>query len=964
MSNREPGAVRITWPKLLAGSVLISLMVGLGGVWIGWNVYLSAHRHKSPAPRALPSDVYQALEANEFDEALTTYAQLSSDDRQTLLEPLLAAGQRAIVRGQFSKAEQLFHAVLQLDAQHVIAHDRLASLYALQGRRQACSEHVLELIRQQRSTVGHLLFLSRDRLEFDLPGLQSGALGGTDDPGMLLVMGARAMRHNQTKTAAELLRQVVLVEPLWLDAQAMRGQCLLDLEAAAEFRDWVRQLPPAADEQDGIWAIRGLYQLQLEQPESAARCFWEAVRRNPNRLVSNVQLARILGSRGDTAGALPFAGRAAHLQKLEQLSLQISGDRQNVVLMQQIAEITESLGRLWEALAWSRLAVQQNPTLTTAQANCRRLQSRLPGDAPQTIAAANPAMQIDLSAFPLPEWQATAADAPLAMDESVGKLDTGTGGIRFVDRAADTQLQFTYSNDPTGQPGMRMLEFTGGGIAVLDYDNDGWPDVYFTQGAPWPPDAHQTENRNRLFRNTGDGRFQDVSDTAGADDNGYGQGVAAGDFNNDGFPDLYVANIGGNRLFANNGDGTFTDVTADSGIDGAVWTTSCAMADLNGDTWPDLYDVNYLADRSRYQQLCQQPGQLPDCTPHRFAAEQDRLLLSIGDGRFRDVTRDCGIVAADGNGLGIVVADMRGSGRLDLFVANDETPNFFFVNQTANPGDVPRFQETGVLAGLATDRDGAAQACMGIAAEDFDGDGDLDLLVTNFRGQANTLYCQESGDLFVDETRRVGLRDPSYDMVGFGVQFFDADLDGRPDLVVTNGHVHDLTAWGIPFAMPPQFFRNFSGRGFRELKGSDVGAWFDGKYLGRALARIDWNRDGREDFAVSHQNTPAALVTNESFPSGHFLALRLVGVESARDAIGTVVRVTANGTTWTKQLVAGDGYQATNQRQLVLGIGAANRVDELTVVWPSRREQSFAHVVVDRHVVLIEGRFEPIYGDY
>ena len=243
---------------------------------------------------------------------------------------------------------------------------------------------------------------------------------------------------------------------------------------------------------------------------------------------------------------------------------------------------------------------------------------------------------------------------------------------------------------------MCLLATQGGGVAVLDYDGDGWPDLYFTQGGPWPwlaGDASATQCRDRLYRNLGNGHFADVTESAGLGDDRYSQGVAAGDFNNDGFPDLYVANFGANRLYHNNGDGTLSDVTADSGIRGERWTTSCLIADLNGDGCPELYDVNYLSSTDAARSMCRKGEELRWCSASGFGAEPDQLFVNLGDGRFRDVSEAAGILAPSGKGMGIVAADFAGTGKLGLFVTNDAEPNFYFANQTEHRGGPLTFAE-------------------------------------------------------------------------------------------------------------------------------------------------------------------------------------------------------------------------------------------------------------------------------
>jgi hypothetical protein len=256
---------------------------------------------------------------------------------------------------------------------------------------------------------------------------------------------------------------------------------------------------------------------------------------------------------------------------------------------------------------------------------------------------------------------------------------------------------------------------------------------------------------------------------------------------------------------------------------------------------------------------------------------------------------------------------------------------------------------------LAYDADGKALACMGVAAGDADGDGRLDLFVTNYYEESNTLYLQGSSGTFIDATTASGLRAPSYRMLGFGTQFIDGELDGYPDLIVTNGHVEDLSERQVPYKMPPQYFRGLGGGKFAELPAAELGEFFEGKYLGRGLARLDWNRDGREDFVISHLDAPTALVANVSPETGHYLAVQLRGVRSSRDAIGAEVAIEAAGRRRTQWLTAGDGYQASNQRQLAFGLGAEERVQKLHVRWPSGLRQEFNDLAADQVLILVEG---------
>ena len=526
----------------------------------------------------------------------------------------------------------------------------------------------------------------------------------------------------------------------------------------------------------------------------------------------------------------------------------------------------------------------------------------------------------------------------------------------FVDVTASSGIEFAFHNaDDPRTPGRRLIETTGGGVAVLDYDRDGWPDLYFTDGGSWP-DNRDSVYTDRLYRNLGTGKFVDVTDQAGLGDRSFSQGVAAGDVDNDGWPDLLVCNLGGNRLYRNNGDGTFSDVTSAWGISGERWSTSAAIADINLDGTNDIYVVNYLAGEEAYQRICGTKDRPRVCSPAEFDAAPDRFYLGSGDGVFRDRTEASGAVGERGNGLGCVVADLFGNGRMTVFVANDATANFCFTNR-ASPGEPVKFEEVAVLRGLAFSSEGRSQGCMGIASGDFDGDGRLDLFVTNFQNESNALYRQQRRGLgtFQDESARRGIADVSEKRLGFGTQFIDAELDGLPDLVVTNGHIDDLADLGVPYRMQPQLLRNLGGR-FVEWPAKESGDYFGRKVLGRGLARLDWNLDGKEEFVVSHLEDPAVLVENRSENAGHYLAIELSGTVSARDAVGAIVAVEFGGRRIVRQMTAGDGYQASNHRRLVFGLGDTSEVDKLEIRWPSGKRETHGPLKSDQQMLWIEGQ--------
>jgi hypothetical protein len=433
----------------------------------------------------------------------------------------------------------------------------------------------------------------------------------------------------------------------------------------------------------------------------------------------------------------------------------------------------------------------------------------------------------------------------------------------------------------------------------------------------------------------------------------YSQGLAAGDVDSDGFPELYVANFGRNRLLQNQGDGTFTDVTEQSGLTAADWTVSCAIADFDQDSHPELFAVNYLQGERVLNLICtDEEGRPRVCRPTLYPRAPDRIARNLGDGRFSEMCREAGLDLLRGAGLGLVVFDCDGDRRLDAFVGNDGEPNYLFMNRSRADRTL-FFEDEAVLRSVAFDRDGLATACMGVAAGDVNRDGQTDLLVTNFAQESNTFYLSLGEGLYADMTREAGLRETSFAMLGFGAQFLDADLDGVLDLLILNGHIDDLA---IPYQMRPQLFQGIPGARFAEVDATVGGRFFSEPRLGRGLCVLDWNGDGRPDFAASFLDGEAALGTNITETAGHYLQLQLIGQHSSRDAVGARVRfVLQSGRTDVLQLTAGDGYAASNERILHLGLGAETGIDAVEIDWPSGVAQRFGPLAADARYVVVEG---------
>ena len=535
---------------------------------------------------------------------------------------------------------------------------------------------------------------------------------------------------------------------------------------------------------------------------------------------------------------------------------------------------------------------------------------------------------------------------------------TSTGGAWFEEIAARAGITFVHTSGHTTKH--LLPEIMGGGAALFDFDNDGFLDLYLVQSGsletpresaerePSEREPFRRASGNRLYRNRGNGTFEDVTERANAGATGYGMGVTAGDFDNDGFTDLYVTNFGRNVLLRNDGHGHFVDVTEKAGVAGSGWSTSAAFVDYDADGWLDLFVTRYLNWTPAADVECYSLTGVPDyCSPASYDLPSPSALYhNNGDGTFTDVSARSGIAGAVGNGLGVVAGDFNGDGRIDLFVANDRTPNHLWLNQGGG-----RFQESALATGSALDQDGTAKSGMGVDAVDVDDDGDLDLLVVNLDGEADSFF-RNRGTFFSDDTAAAGLRTASRPFTRFGAAFVDFDNDGYVDLFEANGRVgmQSERYSPDPYAEPSLLFRGLAGPRFEEVSPRG-GTTPPLVATSRAAAFGDIDNDGGVDIVVVNRNGPPYLLHNIVKARGHWLTLRVVD-EHGRDAIGAQVSMKVGGRTIRRDVRAAYSYLASNDPRVHVGLGAETTAREVTVRWPDGKTQAFGDQPADRVTTL------------
>ena len=958
------------WPGLLC----VALLAG-GLSWGGWLI-VAARRFETGL-----AEVRRLMDADRFGEARQRLIHLPSawsNDPEVAyrlgvcahaggdIPAALAAWSRVDLRsdwgvraglaraqtlvgdlGRFRDAEAILEGLLRHGgpARDEVRHT-LSELYFWEGRRDA----VRRLIEQAGRSATDPVIDLRDHWRVDSSvtliehvrwEVERAAKLAPEDDRVWLAMASLALQTGRCDEAASWLDRCAARRPedpaVWR-AQLERAHAVGDL---AGVRRALTHLPAdlfTAAERLGLRAWLAAHR----DPESERRALEQLIAIAPGDIEALDRLASLEWDAGRTEAARVYRLRKAKLDAAKDRYRLLMDDRLTPDRFVELAGLAETLGRDFEAQGWWMLRARFAPGDRSASEALSRLQQR-----PSPPRPARGVTLAELFADIDPELRVHTDRAEPSRASATGRLP------RFVDRAETAGLRFVFDNGRS--PLLQIPETTAGGVGLLDYDGDGRLDVYVLQGGVFPPDPARPHTGDRLFRNRGDGTFEDATERSGIArmKRGFGHGVTVGDFDNDGHPDLFLTRWRSYALYRNRGDGTFVDVTERAGLGGdRDWPTSAAFADLDNDGDLDLYVCHYAVWDAEHPHLCY--GAPPrreviGCNPRVVEAIQDHVFRN-DHGRFTDVTASAGLLEHEGRGLGVVAADLDDDRRVDLFVANDQSANYLYLNRGGFG-----FEEVAQAAGVACNASGAFQAGMGTALGDLDGDGRPDLFVTNFYGESTTFFRNLGSGMFGDQTVAVGLAGPSRFLLGFGIVAFDANNDGWLDLATANGHVNDDRP-DYPYAMPASLLI-----GGREGRLTDVtpaaGDSWTVPRVARGLAVGDLDNDGRLDVLILSQQSPLAYLHNQT-AGGHFVTFLLEGTRSNRDAIGAVVTVTAGGRPRRAWRYGGGSYQSASDPRIHFGLDG-DPIEGVEVRWPSGRVDRFAALKVDRGYRLREGETAP-----
>ena len=849
--------------------------------------------------------------------------------------------------------------------------------------RQAGLPHGRYLIRVRKFDVELLKALSNTEYRtMDAQPLLQMTERNPDDTRPLLGYARQKYDERDFDGAIKILQSIVDPYPEYAPAQGLLGRSLAGDGDWKAFEKWVDQLTVSIVGYPEYWMAMGDWARAKEKFREAARCYWEATKVDSDLVEAwtklSLTLKRMLINSETVASEanVSFTDRSMFtdslLERIDQRATLLSTFNQQKQKFErtggvsretaiELAKTLQKLGRLWEAEAWCSIALQlPEDDAVKAEETRAELISQLSRDTPWQTTVNSPELQIDLTSLEIPSISRFNPVRRAAMSGVPDETSTYELSNEATKRGLDF---FGKTSDKLDQPGIMLYQTLGCGGGTLDFDLDGWSDLYLAAAEGKPP--RKDSKPNALFRNQL-GHFTECSLASNSDERGFTQGIAVGDINEDGFPDLLILNYGPNTLLVNNGDGTFSDRTQLLDINEPQWSTSGAIADLNGDGLNDIAIVNYCDGTEPVTVTCPMPESdvFRSCSPVKFAAAADYFYQAQADGRLKDCTKTWKAKPTVlGRGLGIVVGALDEEVGNDILIANDMTNNHLWSFRQKSESDKPQdlLIESGMLRGLGTDDRALSQGSMGIASADFDQDGDLDFYVTNFDKEYNTLHDNRSSGLWQDVTSTVNLASCTMPLVGFGTEAVDLNASGKLELIVANGHV-DMFSRGNEKSLyehPMQLFQRGESSTYVSVGERIKSEYFQNPHVARALWTIDANGDHASDFVVTHQTEPTALLINHCTQVGTRISLDLRGTASSRDAVGSLIRVKSDEQTWSAWLLAGDGYLCSNERTLRIGLGQAVLRCDVEVQWPSGLTQEFKNLETNHQHLLTEADQQP-----
>tara|TARA_R110002073_G_scaffold49466_2_gene132003 strand:- start:2425 stop:5484 length:3060 start_codon:yes stop_codon:yes gene_type:complete len=908
-------------------------------------------------------------ERNQVQEAVVALNELalSHPDNAVLLR--VQAAELLFENGSDLAAIQRFDALLQQHPDFVDARRRFAQQLNQRGFRSEANRQLRLLSNQAPLELAELRALCFPHRV----GVDIAEKPDIHDAQQLRSLGvlnaARALRSQGE--IRECLQLLDSRDELWQQHAAVEtlyGWTLADSQQQDRLDRWLGGRSEQWESYSEYWLAAGHAAIR-ESPDAAAACFATAIRLEPNSVEAHNAMVQSLQLAGDQEMAEAFRERVRMVQHVQQLIRRMINSKQiDPRDYSEMSAIMQAMGRplesvLWQELMFTKLAPGSDQLRELAEYKPKLLAQRPDGlDMTRLLcgfAPVNPAVvETFLASLEQQTLTVPTTSMQRGLDNAIVKAKPAPPV--FANVASDVGLRFAYQNAaPPVARHFQIFQAYGSGVACLDFDADGLIDLYFGQAACNPPEG-TSELPNGLFRNRG-AKFENVISASAADDRHYTTGVTAGDWNQDGFPDLALANLGPNRLLVNQGDGTFRVQDVDPIWDEPEYTTSLAIADVTGDHLPDLVAVNYIDDSDIYRPIeydaTGKPIRLPG--PLHFQPGLDRYFETAPAGSFKAKTFGNSASETASSGLGLLVSDIDGDGGIDVFVANDQRANQLWMHrETAATGESTatkqqQWSDVAVAKGVAYGQGGMPMACMGIAAADFDGNLLMDLHITNFENQWSNLLMQNASGVFSDLVVPYGLDALTRNMLGFGTQAIDYDNNSTWDLVTGNGHIEDFSERGIDFEMRSQLLVR-SGSQFREATVDGDDDYWQTGHLSRGMARCDWNRDGRVDVVVTDLKKNVALLENRTDSTSHFLQLELVGSRSERDAIGAKVTIRCNDQTWAATVQTGDGYLSRNENVLCFGLGDYQQVDAVEITWPSGESQTFEQLSVDSRFLIIE----------